>query len=164
MRPLLVIALAFAVAGCDAALEPREIRIGEEEPEEEPEFSAQDMRGAIENALADSVAGWNAGDMDRFIGVYSQAPDITYVSGEDLVRGRDGLAERYEKNYDFADADARGELDIETLDFRPLGVDHALLVGRYTLTWPDKEPASGPTSLVFAREKDGWKIVADHSG
>ncbi|GMM93614.1 YybH family protein [Qipengyuania sp. MTN3-11] len=161
-RILLALGLALAVSACDAALEPRQVRMAEET--EKADASPEQVRSEVEAALAESVAGWNAGNMDRFIGAYSAAPDITYISGDELVRGRASMAERYATDYDFADAASRGELAIETLDFRPLGPDHALLVGRYTLTWPDREPASGPTSLVFAREDEGWRIVADHSG
>lgn len=123
----------------------------------------------IEAALADSAAGWNEGDMDRFLAVYSDAPETSFVGFGELVRGRVATEERYRDGFDWTrpDPSVRGVLTFETVDFRPLGQEHALYIGRYILTYPDdREPASGLTSLVFARDGtnvDGWKIIADHS-
>lgn len=119
---------------------------------------------AIEAAMADSAAGWNAGDVDRFMAVYSDAPEASFVTADGLVRGKPAMIARYRARYDFADAAKRGVLSFKTLDYRPLGPAHALFIARYTLTYADGRTVSGPTSLVFHREKRGWKIVADHSG
>ena len=119
---------------------------------------------AIELAMAASAAGWNAGDVDRFMGVYSNAPETSFVTADGLIRGKPAMIARYRAKYDFTDAARRGVLSFTTLDWRPLGPGHALYIARYTLTYPDGKTVSGPTSLVFRREKAGWKIIADHSG
>lgn len=119
---------------------------------------------AVEAAMADSAAGWNAGDVDRFMAIYSDAPEASFVTADGLVRGKAAMVARYRQKYDFADAAKRGVLSFKTLDWRPLGPGHALYIARYTLTYADGRTASGPTSLVFRREKGGWKIIADHSG
>ena len=123
----------------------------------------QVTQAAVEEALADSVAGWNAGDMDRFLGVYSSDPQTSYVGGKYLIRGKAAMAESYENGFDFSNDAARGTLSIETVDFRPLGPDHALLIGRYTVDFAGRDDATGLTSLVFERGSAGWRIVADHS-
>ena len=125
--------------------------------------SVQAAQAAVEAALADSVAGWNAGDMDRFLGVYSADPQTSYVGGKDMIRGKAALARNYEQGYDFSNDAARGTLSIETVEFRRLGPDHALLIGRYTVDLAEGEDATGLTSLVFERQPGGWKIIADHS-
>lgn len=124
---------------------------------------APDERGAIDAAMASSVAGWNAGDVDRFMAVYSNDPATSFVSGESVLRGKAAMTARYRAKYDFADAAKRGTLTIERIDYRPLGPGYALYIGRYTLRYPDDHGASGPTSLVFHHEAGGWKIIADHS-
>lgn len=121
-------------------------------------------QAAIEAAMAASAAGWNTGDVDRFMAIYSDAPEASFVTGDGLVRGKVAMIARYRAKYDFNDAAKRGVLSFTTLDWRPLGPGHALYIARYTLTYPDGKTVSGPTSLVFRREKGGWKIIADHSG
>ncbi|MEN3972417.1 SgcJ/EcaC family oxidoreductase [Sphingomicrobium sp. XHP0235] len=129
--------------------------------------SVEDIRAQIEAVMADSAAGWNEGDMERFLAIYSDAPETSFVGSSGLVRGRSAMEARYREAYDWSDPDPaeRGTLSFETEDVRALGPEHALFIARYVLTYPDatKEPATGFTSLVFAREEGGWRIVADHS-
>ncbi|CAN5622324.1 DUF4440 domain-containing protein [soil metagenome] len=119
---------------------------------------------AVERAMADSAAGWNAGNVARFMAIYSAAPDTSFVVKDGLIRGKPAMIARYRERYDFADAAKRGTLTFTTLDFRELGPAHALYIARYLLTYPDGKTASGPTTLVFAREHGTWRIIADHSG
>lgn len=125
--------------------------------------AAQDTRAAIDAAIADSVAGWNSGDVDRFMGAYSTAATASFVTSRGLLRGRAAMIDSYRKTYDFSDPAKRGTLAIERIDFRPLGAGHALYIGRFTLTYPGGKTDSGYTSLVFAREGGRWRIIADHS-
>jgi uncharacterized protein (TIGR02246 family) len=128
--------------------------------------NAAQVAAAIEAAMTDSAAGWNAGDMDRFLAVYSADPQTSFVGSGGLVRGRAAMEERYREAYDWSQPDPaeRGVLTFETEEVRPLGPDHALFIGRYMLTYPDgRDPATGYTSLVFAREGGSWRIIADHS-
>lgn len=125
--------------------------------------AADPAEWAIDAAMAQSVAGWNAGDIDRFMAVYSDDAATSFVAGDGLVRGKQAMAARYRAKYDFSDAAKRGALTIDRLDYRPLGAGYALYIGRYTLRYPDGHSASGPTSLVLHQEAGGWKIVADHS-
>lgn len=125
--------------------------------------AADPAERAIDAAMAQSVAGWNAGDINRFMAVYSDDAATSFVAGDGLVRGKQAMAARYRAKYDFSDAAKRGALTIDRLDYRPLGAGYALYIGRYTLRYPDGHSASGPTSLVLHQEAGGWKIVADHS-
>lgn len=132
-----------------------------------PAFAAAETPAAVERAIAaamaDSAAGWNAGDVNRFMAVYSDSAAASFVTSKGLVRGKPAMIARYRQTYDFANAAKRGRLSFEQVDFRMLGPTHALYVARYTLTYPSAKPESGYTSLVFAREAGAWKIVADHS-
>ena len=125
--------------------------------------AAPSPQAAIEAALANSAAAWNAGDSARFMDLYSTAPDTSFVVPEGVVRGKQAIADHYAKTFALDDAAKRGTLSIETVDFRALGPDHALLIGRYHLRYPDKKEASGMTSVVFRKEAGGWKMIADHS-
>jgi uncharacterized protein (TIGR02246 family) len=125
--------------------------------------AASSPKAAIEAALANSAAAWNAGDQTRFMALYSNAADTSFVVPDGIVRGKSAIADYYAKAFAFSDPAKRGMLNIETLDFRTLGPDHALLIGRYHLRYPDQKEATGITSVVFRREPDGWKMIADHS-
>ncbi|WP_296678399.1 SgcJ/EcaC family oxidoreductase [Novosphingobium sp.] len=114
-------------------------------------------------AMADSAAGWNSGDMDRFMAIYSPSAQTSFVTGKGLLRGKQAIADQYRKGFNFADSAKRGILGFETLDFRSLGPDTALYIARYTLTFPEKPSVSGVTSVVFRREGKAWRIIADHS-
>lgn len=115
---------------------------------------------AIQAVLADSAAGWNAGDLARFTAIY--APDATYASGKEIARGREAIAARYAKS--FADGgNTRGRLGFEPVAWRLLSQMHMLLVARWTLTPASGVPRTGLTTLLFERRKEGWRIIADHS-
>lgn len=118
---------------------------------------------AVIAAMADSAAGWNSGDVDRFMAVYSDSPETSFVVSDGLLRGKAAMTARYRARYNFDDATKRGTLTFETLDFRLLDPSHALYIARYTLTYADGKTQSGPTSLVFAKENGHWRIIADHS-
>lgn len=120
-------------------------------------------QNGVEAAMTDSAAGWNAGDLVRFMRIYSDAPDTSFVTKEGVLRGKAVMAERYRTRYDFGDSTKRGALSFARLDFRLLDRAHALYIGRYTLRGGDGRVQSGVTSLVFRKERGGWRIIADHS-
>lgn len=122
-------------------------------------------RTAVMAAMADSAAGWNAGDLGRFMGVYADAPTTTYVTGGGLAHGKAEIAGHYRVYFGGAKDGERGKLSFAPLDFRLLDATHALLVARYTVTPAGTRTKAwtGPTSLVFEKAPDGWKIIADHS-
>ena len=156
---LIALCASLALAGCKA-----EAPAAEATTAAAPADAAA-IKPALEAAMADSVAGWNEGDVAKFMALYSDDPQASFIGSGGLQRGKAAMTETYRKAYDFDDIAKRGTLAIETLDVRPLGPDHALFIGRFTLTYADtsKEPATGLTSLVFAREDGGWKVISDHS-
>ena len=129
------------------------------------EVSAPVAKAAIEAAMRDSAAGWNAGDLDRFMAVYADDPATSFLTKDGLIRGKAAIAVRYAPSFR-GGGNARGTLDFEFLDFRMVGPDHALLSARYRLTSAQagKAVEQGPTSVLFRRTAAGWRIVADHSG
>lgn len=149
IRAALALGAAAALFGCKVA--------------EEPATEMQEKQ-AVLAMLAESAAGWNSGDIDRFMSSYADEPTTSIVTEDGLVRGKAAVRQHYLNQFDFADAAKRGALSLETLDFRPLDTVHALYVGRYTLVYADGTRASGYSSLVLEKEEDrGWRIVADHS-
>jgi uncharacterized protein (TIGR02246 family) len=118
---------------------------------------------AITAAMEDSAKGWNAGDLDRFMRIYSDSPAPTFVVKDGMIVGKAAIATRYRSRFTPEGAPRRGTLSFEMLSFRLLGPRHALLVARYRLQIAGAQDQTGPTSLVFFKEPEGWKIIADHS-
>ena len=120
-----------------------------------------DARTAILAAMTDSAAGWNEGDLDRFMAVY--APDAVYVTPKGLVRGKAAIADRYRPSF-AGGGNARGRLTFDDTSFRTIDARHELLWARWVLTPTDATKVQrGRTTLLFERRAQGWRIISDHS-
>lgn len=127
----------------------------------------------VRKLIETQVEAWNRGDLDAFTSAYAE--DAAFLSPSGLTRGRDEVLTRYRKRY--PDATAMGKLRLEPIEMRPASGTEFTLVGgakpsrvhgvsvaaRWELSYPDKEPASGLTLIVFRRNRDGWEIVQDAS-
>lgn len=141
---LLVSVSAFAAAGVCA---------------DETKERAADRR-AIHGVLAAQQEAWNRGDVDAFLVGYWHSPELTFSGSSGVSRGWDGVLARYKKNY--PDRAAMGQLDFSNLEFRFLGADHALVLGRWHLK-REKGEIGGVFSLVWQRFPEGWRIIHDHT-
>jgi uncharacterized protein (TIGR02246 family) len=133
----------------------------------------QEVSEAVKRVVAEQVAAWNRGDLPGFVSYY--APDCTYVSPSGLRKGTADLLGQYQRRY--PTRAAMGTLAIEVEELRTIeGQDSSLfgdavpsdvhgvsLVGRWTLSYPDKSPTSGRTVLVLQRRGDAWEIREDVS-
>jgi len=117
-------------------------------------------REAISAVLSAQQAAWNRGDVDVFLVGYWHSPELTFSGSSGVTRGWDGVLARYKKNY--PDRGAMGQLDFSELEFRLLGADRALVLGRWHLK-RDKDDVGGVFTLVWQRFPDGWKIIHDHT-
>lgn len=127
-----------------------------------------DPRIQIEAAMEDSADGWNRGDLDAFLAVYSDDPNTSFTGSKGIERGLGPIRARYASKY--ADQFGPGNrpkrttLSFKFEDFQLIGKTHAHLIARWTLTpVAGGEAQTGMTSLLFHRAGKSWKIVADHS-
>jgi beta-aspartyl-peptidase (threonine type) len=121
-------------------------------------------REAISAVLRAQQASWNRGDVDAFLVGYWHSPELTFSGSSGVARGWDGVLARYKKNY--PDRGAMGQLDFSELEFRFLGPDAALVLGKWHLKRKEDyvtADTGGVFSLVWQRFPDGWKIVHDHT-
>ena len=114
---------------------------------------------AIRQAMAASAAGWNAGDLVRFMDVY--ADDAVFVTPKGLLRGKEAISAKYRPSFR-GTGNARGTLSFAFLEMRGLDPAHAILFARWTLTGATTSE-TGMTTLVFERRGAAWKIISDHS-
>ena len=117
-------------------------------------------RRAIQAVLSAQQAAWNRGDVDSFLVGYWHSPELTFSGSSGVTRGWDGVMARYKKTY--PDKAAMGQLDFSESEFRFLGPDAALVLGRWHLK-REKDELGGVFSLVWQRFPDGWKIIHDHT-
>jgi len=117
-------------------------------------------RDAIRAVLSVQQTAWNRGDVDAFLVGYWHSPELTFSGSSGVARGWDGVQARYKRNY--PDKAAMGQLDFSELEFRFLGPDAALVLGRWHLKREKDEPG-GVFTLVWQRLPDGWKIIHDHT-
>jgi beta-aspartyl-peptidase (threonine type) len=116
-------------------------------------------RKAITAVLNAQQAAWTRGDVDTFLVGYWHSNDLTFSGSSGVSRGWDSVLARYKKNY--PDRAAMGALDFSNLEFRFLGPDAALVLGRWHLKRENE--VGGVFSLVWQRFPDGWKIIHDHT-
>jgi uncharacterized protein (TIGR02246 family) len=115
---------------------------------------------AIRAVLSAQQLAWNRGDVDAFLAGYWRSPELTFSGSSGVARGWDGVLARYKKNY--PGRAAMGQLDFSELEFRFLGPDAALVLGRWHLK-REKDELGGVFTLVWQRFPEGWKIIHDHT-
>ena len=140
--------LSLAVPGCSSTEAP----------------GGHSVEEQIQALLDLQAQAWTVGDLEAFCSVY--ADDTVFVSPSGLTKGRQEVLERYRRRY--PDKSSMGTLTLEVLEVRVAGQDlkalSASLVGRWTLSYPDRDAATGLTLLVLHRDEDGpWRIVQDAS-
>jgi len=117
-------------------------------------------RAAISGVLQAQQAAWNRGDVDAFLVGYWKSPELTFSGTNGVSRGWDGVLARYKKNY--PNREAMGELNFSDLEFRFLGPDAALVLGKWHLK-REMGDIGGVFSLVWQKFPEGWKIIHDHT-
>jgi uncharacterized protein (TIGR02246 family) len=115
---------------------------------------------AIRAILTSQQTAWNQGDIPTFLKGYFDSPDLTFAGSDGIVRGYQGLAERYRKSY--PDQARMGQLDFSQLEIRLLGPDFALVLGHWHLKRASGD-VGGVFSLVWQRLPQGWRIIHDHT-
>lgn len=124
----------------------------------QPDSSADER--AIRDVLTTQQAAWNRGDIPTFLQGYWESPDLTFASSDGIVRGYEGLLQRYQKSY--PSAQAMGQLDFSGLEIHSLGPDSSLVLGHWHLRRAMGD-AGGVFTLIFRRFPGGWRIIHDHT-
>jgi beta-aspartyl-peptidase (threonine type) len=112
--------------------------------------------------LSDQQKAWNQGRLDLFMETYWKSEELSYFSGNTLVKGWQALLDRYERRYR-GTGEALGQVSFSELKVEKLGPDHALIRGRWNLIREGEDPLGGLFSLILQRFDEGWKIIHDHT-
>ncbi len=114
----------------------------------------------IKAVLTAQQEAWNRADVDAFMEGYWHSEELSFSGSNGVLRGWPGVRARYQKSY--PDRAAMGTLEFSDLEIRPLGLDAALVLGRWRLKREKDEPG-GVFTLVWQRFPEGWKIIHDHT-
>jgi uncharacterized protein (TIGR02246 family) len=119
----------------------------------------QEIRAVMDR----QVEAWNRGDVVAFMDGYLDAESITFLGRAGVTRGWQATLARYRRDY--ATREKMGRLTFSEQEFRALGPEHALVLGKFSLERAEAAGgnASGRYTLVFQRTAQGWKIIHDHT-
>ncbi len=112
----------------------------------------------VREIMRQQEIAWNSGDIDRFMEGYSDT--ICFMGSRGLTCGREEVAANYKKSY--PDPDTMGELKFQITEIVPVGNGNAWVTGGWTL-FRSADTLQGGYSLLWTREREGWRIVRDHS-
>ena len=116
----------------------------------------------INEMLARSTAAWNRGDLAGFMNDYARDSLTSYVMGRHVRYGWQPLYERYQAAY-FAPGKSRDSLTYNDVRVRPLTTELALCTARFALQRGPRVIASGPFTLILAKQDGRWLIIHDHT-
>ena len=117
-------------------------------------------RNAIQKILMEQQSAWNRGHVKEFLQGYWHSPELTFSGSGGITRGWEEVLAHYQKNY--PNAAAMGKLEFSDLEFRILGQDSALVLGKWHLT-REKDELGGVFTLVWRKFPEGWQIIHDHT-
>ncbi|MSV29524.1 MAG: DUF4440 domain-containing protein [Bryobacterales bacterium] len=116
----------------------------------------------IRAVLQQQQDDWNRGDVRAFMDGYEASESTTFVAAA-VTKGSAAVLANYLKRY--PTRDQMGTLTFTILDVRPLGPEHASVIGRFHLkrTAEGGGDKSGIFTLVFRKTTAGWKVILDHT-
>lgn len=113
---------------------------------------------AIRHVMADQEVAWDKGDIRGYMEGY--ADDICFIGKRGRTCGKEEVTRNYEQNY--PDLAAMGDLQFELHEVVPAGSDHAWVTGNWHL-YRAADTLNGGFSLLWRKDKNGWRILRDHS-
>jgi ketosteroid isomerase-like protein len=83
-----------------------------------------------------------------------------FVGKSGLNKGWQTTLDNYKRAY--PTSEKMGTLLFENKEFESLGNEHFLVIGKWNL-FRTSDTLRGYYSLVWKKDQEGWKIIADHS-
>lgn len=124
-------------------------------------FGAESKDAAEIRAMLDAqVAGWNSGDVARYMDYYVKSETLRFASGGTITYGWKETLERYRKSY--PDKATMGTLTCTYHDINVVSADTAIVFGRWELQRAGDKPW-GLFTLLVKKTSEGWRVAADHT-
>lgn len=116
----------------------------------------------IKHLLVSQIEAWNRGDLQGFMTGYWHAPQLTFFSGADVFKGWQAALQRYQRTYQGTGKEM-GKLEFQDLNIDLLGLQAAVVTGKWQLTMSDGKKPHGLFTLIVKKMQPGWRIVHDHT-
>ena len=131
-------------------------------PPQPPALPTDEIPSPIALAMAIQEEAWNRGDVAGFMeAAYWRSDSLIFIGKSGITRGYDATMDRFATSY--PDRGAMGDLAFENLQWLPIGTEHGLLLGRWTL-FRTTDTLSGHYTLSWRLNSQGrWEIFLDHT-
>ncbi len=153
MKHLWLIAGLILLLACDGISVETEVTTNTL-PEQEP------WEQQIDSLMARQENAWNNGDLQGFMQPYLKSDSLLFIGSRGLSYGWKQTLLNYKKSY--PDKEAMGTLHFENDEYKKLGAENALVIGRWHL-YRTADTLQGTYSLNWQLVDGEWKIIADHS-
>src|SRR6056297_1117947 len=110
----------------------------------------------IQVVMKQQEIDWSAGNMEGYMEGYWQSDSLRFMGQRGITYGWHQQLENYQKGY--PNPEAMGNLAFENFSFDPMGDEHMLVVGKWTLS-RKKDTLSGYYSLIWKKIDGHWKII-----
>jgi uncharacterized protein (TIGR02246 family) len=114
----------------------------------------------IRAVLDSTAAGWNRGDLTRYLWAY--ADTATSMGSNGPERGLAAIEAQMRGGF-WRTGRPLQTLHYEHVVVRALGTENALVTGQFVLTGGGRPDRTGWFSTVWARTSAGWRMIHDHS-
>jgi len=122
--------------------------------------SKNDAASLIKAELDSTAAGWNNGDLPRYLAAY--VPQATEMTSEGPKGGVEHI-EQTMKNGFWKTGRPLQVLHYEHVEVRMLGKNNALVTGQYVLTGGGRPDRKGWFTTVWTKAGKNWRMIHDHS-
>ncbi len=149
-RPIFFIVFAFAIAAAAFAV------ISYSAHQQGKRTAEAQIRAVLDS----TAAGWNQGNLEQYLAAYTDTATEMLSTGP--AGGRSTIERTMREGF-WKTGRPLQNLHYEHVEVRMLGKDYALVTGQYVLTGAGRPDRTGWFTTVWARTKDGWRMIHDHS-
>ena len=126
-----------------------------------PNLSKPDAQQVYE-ILLKMLDRWNAHDIEGYMEVYWNSPELLVVVDSEQFNGWQKLHDSYVNGY--PDRNAMGFIEPKRIQVKLLKPDLALALTWWSVSFPSsKQEMVGDSTMNLQKFDDGWKIVASHT-
>lgn len=141
MKRLLILILILFSCGCA--------------PTDDASRAGDEIRFAMDR----QIAAWNDGDLEGFMELYWNSPELVFQSGAERSLGWRTLYDKYDAKYF---PEGHGTLTFSGIEIHALSDSAAYATGTWKLEGIENA-GEGLFTLILRRFDDGWRIVHDHT-